>query len=108
MAHNESQRGIPEWTLADRLRKIRRDRRMTQDAMAAALGVKPVTWSAWESGRTRPHDVVELAARIEIVFRVSAAWTLGVLRPPVSETAPPVAYARRWDDARQVEFSAAG
>jgi transcriptional regulator with XRE-family HTH domain len=70
---------VPQWTLADRLRKIRRDRHLTQEQMAHELGVKGVTWSAWEAGRTRPHDVVELAGLIEQRFGVPAAWTLGVL-----------------------------
>jgi transcriptional regulator with XRE-family HTH domain len=70
---------VPQWTLADRLRKIRRDRHLTQEQIARELGVKGVTWSAWEAGRTRPHDVVELAGLIEQRFGVPAAWTLGVL-----------------------------
>lgn len=85
MAHN-----LPQWTLADRLRKIRRDRHLTQDQIAAQLGVKPVTWAAWEAGRTRPHDVVELAGLIERTYGVPAAWTLGVLSPPDSSNTNPV------------------
>lgn len=80
---------VPQWSLADRLRKIRRDRHLTQEAMARELNVKAVTWAAWESGRTRPHDVVALAALIEVRFQVPAAWTLGVLSAPdISETDP--------------------
>ena len=75
---------VPQWTLADRLRKIRRDRHLTQEQIAREIGVKGVTWSAWEAGRTRPHDVVELAGLIERRFGVPAAWTLGVL----SQSAP--------------------
>jgi transcriptional regulator with XRE-family HTH domain len=70
---------VPQWSLADRLRKIRRDRHLTQAEIAKALGVKEPTWSAWEAGRTRPHDVVELAGLIEQRFGTPAAWTLGVL-----------------------------
>lgn len=77
MAQNAA---IPSWTFADRIRKIRRDRHLTQEQMAQALDVKAVTLSAWEAGRTRPHDVVELAGVIERKFGVPAAWTLGVLR----------------------------
>lgn len=119
MAHNFL--GIPQWTLADRLRKIRRDRHLTQEQMADALGIKAVTWSAWESGRTRPHDVVELAGHIERVFGVPAAWTLGVLTSPPTNTSgdgipaqrrgyktPPVPptdkpYRRRRDDWFQLQ-----
>jgi DNA-binding XRE family transcriptional regulator len=99
MAHNAS---VPQWSLADRLRKIRRDRGLTQEQMAHAVGVNPPTWSAWEANRTRPHDVIELATTIERVFGVPAAWTLGVLSPPdQSATNPlgiPAQPRRRWDD----------
>lgn len=71
--------GLPEWNLADRLRKIRRDRHMTQEQIAKELGVKPVTWSSWESNRTHPSDVLGLAVAIERRFGVPAAWVLGVL-----------------------------
>lgn len=70
---------VPQWSLADRLRKIRRDRHLTQEQIAHELGVKAVTWSAWEAGRTRPHDVVGLAGSLEQRYGVPAAWTLGVL-----------------------------
>lgn len=112
MTHNLP--GVPSWSLADRLRKVRRDRRLTQEEMAAALGVKAVTWSSWESGRTRPHDVVDLASSIELKFGVPAAWVLGVLTSPPSQTGeipiqrsgglPPVPprrgrhWGRRWND----------
>lgn len=76
MAHDAS---VPQWSLSDRLRKIRRDRHLTQEQIAHTLGVNPPTWSAWESGRTRPHDVVELASAIERAYGVPAAWVLGVL-----------------------------
>lgn len=84
MTHNLS--GVPSWSLCDRLRKVRRDRHLTQEQMAAALGVKAVTWSSWESGRTRPHDVVGLASSIELRFGVPAAWVLGVLTSPPTQT----------------------
>jgi transcriptional regulator with XRE-family HTH domain len=118
--------GVPTWTLSDRLRKIRRDRHLTQEQMARSLDVQPATWAAWESGRTRPQDVIELAGQIEKRFGVPAAWTLGVLSSPRTETGeiaatqrnglPPVPkprerggkhsenYGRRWND---VMFTAA-
>lgn len=91
---------VPEWTLADRLRKIRRDRHMTQDQMAHALGVKPVTWSSWEAGRTRPTDPIGLATRIETLYGIPAAWTLGVLNeaPQRRRDERPRHGGRRWYD----------
>lgn len=98
MAHN-----LPEWTLADRLRKIRRDRHLTQDQMAVALGVKAVTWSSWEAGRNRPGDVVQLANAIENRFGVPAGWTLGILSdrpapPPRASDNGTVVWGRRTSD----------
>jgi len=101
---------VPQWQLSDRLRKIRRDRHLTQDEIAQALGVKPVTWSAWEAGRTRPHDVVELAVAIENTYGIPASWTLGVLTGPDQSATNPMGIpvqrpggggpskGRRWND----------
>jgi transcriptional regulator with XRE-family HTH domain len=93
---------LPEWSLADRLRKIRRDRHMTQEEFAHELGVKAVTLAAWESGRNRPDDVLELAVAIERRFGVPAAWTLGVLNTSFDrrhQQVPSVRERRRWNDA---------
>lgn len=70
---------IPTWSLADRLRKIRRESRMSQEDFAAVLGIKATTWAAWESGRQNPSRVLELADAIQREFDVPAAWTLGVM-----------------------------
>lgn len=102
MTTREPGSSVPEWNLADRLRKIRRDRHLTQEQIAVELGYKAVTWSAWEADRTHPHDVLDLAVRIERRYGVPAAWTLGVLggvdrrRGPVPEQRN---LRRRWTDA---------
>lgn len=104
MTHNSSG-SLPEWTLADRLRKIRRDRHMTQEQIATELGIKAVTWSSWESDRTHPADVLGLAVNIERRFGVPAAWTLGILGTVErrGQGGPPAAehrsFRRRWTDA---------
>ncbi len=70
---------LPTWTLADRLRKIRRDvLRIEQRDMADRLGMGAQAYSAWESGRSRPRDVVAVARRIEMLTGVPAGWTLGL------------------------------
>lgn len=93
---------LPVWTLADRLRKIRRDRHLTQEEMARLLGIKPVTWAAWEADRNRPEDVVRLANMIEQQFGVPAAWTLGVLHGRrVGDNSP---LLRAVEDDRQWEW----
>jgi transcriptional regulator with XRE-family HTH domain len=110
MAHNASPGGLPVWSLSDRLRKIRRDRHLTQDEFAQALGVKREALSAWEAGRTRPHDVVELAVIIENTYGIPASWTLGVLSGPDQSATNPMGipvqrpggggpnHGRRWTD----------
>jgi DNA-binding transcriptional regulator YiaG len=68
----------PEWSTADRLRKIRRDTGYSQDEFAEMLGANPNNYRAWESGRNHPRDIVALAKRIEMLTGVPAAWTLGL------------------------------
>lgn len=68
----------PEWSLADRLRKIRRDTGYSQDEFADKLGTNPNAYRAWESGRNHPRDIVALAKRIEMLTGVPAQWTLGL------------------------------
>ena len=102
MAHNSS---VPEWQLSDRLRKIRRDRHLTQEQFAVEIGVKPVTYASWESGRNHPEDVISLAVAIERRFGVPAAWTLGVLgtnfeRRGRGDVPEQRNMRRRWTDAQ--------
>jgi transcriptional regulator with XRE-family HTH domain len=68
----------PQWSLGDRLRKVRRELQWSQEELANAIGVKPTTLGAWESGRNSPDDPVYLARKIEIITGVPAAWLLGV------------------------------
>lgn len=67
---------VPEWTFAERLRKVRRDLKWTQDKMADLLDVKRSTYEAWETGRNKP-DVAELAERLETITGVSRLWFVG-------------------------------
>lgn len=69
---------IPEWTLADRLRKVRRHTGMSQAEIADLLGTNQRTYAAWESEQSRPRNVVAVAKRIELVTHVPAAWVLGI------------------------------
>lgn len=67
---------IPEWTFAERLRKVRRELRVNQETMADRLGVKASTYGAWETGRNKP-DLAELAPQLEAVTGISRTWFLG-------------------------------
>jgi transcriptional regulator with XRE-family HTH domain len=69
---------IPEWTFADRLRKIRRHLGMSQAEIAEELGTNQRTYASWESENSAPRNPVTVAKRIEALSRVPAAWVLGV------------------------------
>jgi len=71
---------IPEWTFAERLRKGRRDARLSQTEMSALLGVKESTYSAWETGRNTP-DVAKIAPRLEEITGVSRMFFVGWTEP---------------------------
>lgn len=70
----------PEFSFGDRIRKIRREvAHMTQAEMADELGVGMQAYSAWESGRTKPDDIVAVAKRIALRWRgITASWVLGL------------------------------
>jgi transcriptional regulator with XRE-family HTH domain len=77
-------RYVPEWTLADRLRRIRRDTGKSQVDFAVSIGAGPKAYASWEADRNSPRgpELVALAKRIELAYGVSAAWTLGLHVPP--------------------------
>lgn len=75
---------IPQWTLAERLRKVRRERGLSQEVFAARIGVKPGTYSAWETGRNVPDRIDELAEKLEGATGITRLWFLGW-----SDGAPP-------------------
>jgi DNA-binding XRE family transcriptional regulator len=73
---------VPQWTFADRIRKVRRDvLQIEQSAFADQLGVTRQAYAAWESGRNEPRSILAVAKRIEAMSRVPAAWILGVDHP---------------------------
>lgn len=76
-----------EWEFGDRIRKVRRNiAHMNQVEMAVVLGVSQKVYATWESGRSKPGDIVKIAKRVEQLWpsRVTAAWVLGV-----NEALPP-------------------
>ncbi|WP_434056286.1 helix-turn-helix domain-containing protein [Georgenia wangjunii] len=69
---------IPEWTLADRLRKARQSTGLRQREFAEKLEVGAPAYAQWESGNNQPRDIVTLARRIEMLTSIPATWILGL------------------------------
>ncbi|WP_370246340.1 helix-turn-helix domain-containing protein [Jiangella sp. DSM 45060] len=69
---------IPEWTLADRLRKVRLTTGLQQRDFAERLQVTASAYAQWEAGNTKPRDIVTVARRIEMLTGVPATWILGL------------------------------
>jgi transcriptional regulator with XRE-family HTH domain len=72
---------IPEWTLADKLRKARHEAHADQRSFAEQLGVTSSAYAQWEAGRATPRDVVAIAKAVEAATGVDALWVLGLERP---------------------------
>lgn len=68
---------IPEWTMGERFAKARKVRGMNQAQMAAELDVKESTLAAWESDRSKPRDLADIAQRWSEITGVDPAWLLG-------------------------------
>ncbi|MBQ3177165.1 MAG: helix-turn-helix transcriptional regulator [Clostridia bacterium] len=63
-------------TIGETIRKLRRERDITQEGLAEMLGVTSQSVSQWETGRTAP-DISQLAPLAHI-FEVSADVLLGI------------------------------
>lgn len=70
-------RHVPQWNFADRARKVRRDLGLGQLEMAEKLGVGLKAYSAWESGKNSPEDIVSIAVKFEKASGVPRTWFLG-------------------------------
>lgn len=81
MQHETKRPVFPVWSLGDRLRKVRLTAGLDQRQFAEALGVQPGSLAAWETDRSTPRKLVDIAKTIEKVTGVPAAWTLGVSEP---------------------------
>ena len=72
---------IPEWSLGDRLRKVRRLAGLSQTEFAEKLGGNQKTYAAWELDTQLPRNTVAIAKRIEALTGVPTAWVLGIDSP---------------------------
>lgn len=68
---------IPQWTVADRIRKARRTAGLSQQDLAEALGVQVSRLSNWEAGANRPRDLEAVARGVSEATGVPAMWILG-------------------------------
>lgn len=71
-----------DWTLGDRILKVRKLLGMSQEDFAELFGVTEGAVSKWETDTSKPRDVMAFAARVETIGRehglkVPAAWLLG-------------------------------
>lgn len=69
---------VPEWTLADRFRKIRTINEWSQKEIAEQLQVTSSAYAQWEAGNARPRQLVSVAQRLELLTGIPAWWTLGL------------------------------
>lgn len=65
----------------ERLSELRKDRRVTQQQLAAALSVSSNTISAYERGINEPNDKMKI--RLAKYFNVSVDYLLGLTDEPV-------------------------
>ena len=63
-------------SIGNTIRKLRRERDMTQDALADALGITAKAVSQWENGKTQPD--LTLIAPLCHLFDVTADELLGI------------------------------
>jgi transcriptional regulator with XRE-family HTH domain len=67
---------VPQWTLADRLRKAREAAHLDQKDIAEALGVTQAAVSRWECGG-KPRNVLAVVSAWAEATNVDQLWLLG-------------------------------
>lgn len=78
---------VPAWTLGDRFRKARQIAGMDQRAFAQQLGCSPGAIAQWETGVSKPRELVVVANHVQAITGVAASWLLGI-DPQEAEKAP--------------------
>ena len=76
-------------TLADSLRRFRKERGLTQKQVADAIGMRESSYQRYEQGRSLPS--VAILERIADAFNVSTDYLLGRTDTPNSNIEPPAA-----------------
>lgn len=86
------------WTFGDRLRKIRRAAKISQEEFATRIAVGHGSLANWESGLAQCRNEVEVARKIEREFGVPAIWTLGL-----DDSGPDESFTARYSTQTWVE-----
>ena len=74
--------------IGQRLKALRRERKVRQEDLATAIGVQKATVSHYETGKTDPSDKVKV--EIARFFNVSLDYLLGVIDEAVPHYQPQV------------------
>ena len=67
--------------IGERLKKIRKEKKITQTELAAILGVKKTSVSMYETGNSDPSDKV--TAKISRYFNISLDYLAGIIDEPL-------------------------
>ena len=78
-----------DWTLGDRLRKAHRSVGVSQEEFAATLGVNRKSLAAWELDTNEPRNLLALARRMELAYKIPVSWTLGLETYPGTDSEEP-------------------
>lgn len=89
-----------EWTDGEKLRKVRRHLKLTQEQFAELLDVKPSAYMAWESDRNRIPDPKVIAKRLKMLAGVPLWWFLDT-EPPAGPNDPDGGLRARRDSNSQ-------
>lgn len=78
-------RYVPEWSFADRLRKVRIDAGYDQREFAETIGITASSLAAYETGRATPRfkDINTFAERVEEITGAPAWWLLDIDIKPI-------------------------
>ncbi len=79
---------VPEWTDGDKLRKVRRHLKLSQEEFAERLQVNASTYMAWESDRNRIKDLKTIARRIKVLSGTPLWWWFDTERPSTPPSGP--------------------
>ena len=74
--------------IGQRLRKLRRERKVRQEDLAIILGVQKATVSHYETGKTDPSDKVKI--EIAKYFDVSMDYLMGIIDEAVPHYRPEI------------------